>query len=183
MFLDDRVTIAIAAHPIDLSGFAVSGVALCGMLLVVAGIACICVVTTKDFNALAVTTAIACISAVASYLVTDYILQPFFGRPGVYEFLTNPKNTFGSAFGSLNTCFPSGHTAIAAAFSTVLWVNIPKWRFVYLGGMCAIMAALVLGQWHFISDTIAGAVVGTTTAAYIMNRVSSQMPAPADDIA
>ena len=59
--------------------------------------------------------------------------------------------------------FPSGHMGATCAVVSVLWVWYPQWRAVWALGALGIAAALVGGNYHFLSDVIAGAFVGSST--------------------
>ena len=70
----------------------------------------------------------------------------------------------GDAFGS----FPSGHTDQATAILSILWVFYPRWRSVYAGALFLLAFALILGEWHFLSDVIAGGFIGTLSGVLMM---------------
>jgi membrane-associated phospholipid phosphatase len=62
--------------------------------------------------------------------------------------------------------FPSGHAARICAFATVLWIGLPRWRW-----LCAVIAlpmlvALVGMNYHFVGDVIAGSTLGGIVGAY-----------------
>ena len=65
----------------------------------------------------------------------------------------------GSGFAS----FPSGHAAAIFSVMTVLWLSYPRWRalFALLEGVVAV--GLLGGDYHFVSDILAGGFVGWTT--------------------
>jgi len=56
--------------------------------------------------------------------------------------------------------FPSGHSIIAAAIVTVLWIRIPRLRIVSLLLASAVMCVLIVTNFHWVSDVIAGAYLG-----------------------
>jgi membrane-associated phospholipid phosphatase len=78
---------------------------------------------------------------------------------GVYGFF--PFH-FDPAHGS----FPSGHAADVLAVISILWLSRPRWRLIYALVGFAICAALVVLNYHFVSDVIAGAMLGATTGYY-----------------
>jgi membrane-associated phospholipid phosphatase len=82
--------------------------------------------------------------------------NPSFLRDGVYGF-----NFFHRGDGYAS--FPSGHTAVACAVMTVLWVYYPAWRVLYVFGALAVGIGLIGGNYHFLSDVIAGAFVGVSS--------------------
>ncbi len=87
---------------------------------------------------------------------------------GVYGFF--PFH-FDTAHGS----FPSGHAAVALAAISILWLSQPRWRLIYALFGFAICAALVVLNYHFVSDVIAGAVLGSITGCYT-TRVFRLLP-------
>lgn len=80
-----------------------------------------------------------------------------FIRDGVYGF-----NFFHGGVGY--SSFPSGHSAVACAVLSIFWIIYPKFRPFYILAMFAVTAALVGMNLHFLSDVIAGAFVGISTA-------------------
>ncbi|HTM75256.1 MAG TPA: phosphatase PAP2 family protein [Pseudolabrys sp.] len=82
--------------------------------------------------------------------------NPSFLRDGVYGF-----NSFhgGHAYAS----FPSGHTAVTCAVTSVLWIYYPRWRWLYVLAVLAVAVGLVGANYHFVSDVIAGGFVGVST--------------------
>ena len=87
---------------------------------------------------------------------------------GVYGFF--PFH-FDKAHGS----FPSGHAAAALAVISILWLSRPRWRWIYALVGFAICAALVVLNYHFVSDVIAGAMLGSATG-YFAARVFRLVP-------
>jgi membrane-associated phospholipid phosphatase len=62
--------------------------------------------------------------------------------------------------------FPSGHSARIVGFAAVWWIAVPRSRI-----LCAIAAppmliSLVAMNYHFVSDVIAGSVLGGIVGAY-----------------
>jgi membrane-associated phospholipid phosphatase len=87
--------------------------------------------------------------------------HPSFIYDGVYGF-----NFFhpGPAYES----FPSGHMASVCALVIVLWMYYPRLWPVYAVCAGGLAGALILGNYHFLSDVIAGAFVGSSTAVLIV---------------
>lgn len=56
--------------------------------------------------------------------------------------------------------FPSGHMTVFTALAAALWYFYPRYRFVYLGFLSVLALALLLTNYHFLSDIIAGAYLG-----------------------
>jgi undecaprenyl-diphosphatase len=65
-----------------------------------------------------------------------------------------------STFGVKGASFPSGHTGTAAAFSIVLAAAFPRgrWIFLILAALCGVARVLTLD--HYVSDVVAGAILG-----------------------
>ncbi len=82
--------------------------------------------------------------------------NPSFIRDGVYGF--NFMHS-GNAYQS----FPSGHMATACAVLVVLWAWYPRLRWLWTVAGFAVGAGLVGGNYHFLSDVIAGAFLGIST--------------------
>ena len=59
--------------------------------------------------------------------------------------------------------FPSGHMTSICALVSVLWIYYPHLKPVYLFVTLAVLVGLVGANYHFLSDTIAGAFVGAST--------------------
>jgi membrane-associated phospholipid phosphatase len=59
--------------------------------------------------------------------------------------------------------FPSGHMGATCAVVSVLWMFYPQWRSFWALCALGVAAALVGGDYHFLSDVIAGAFVGCST--------------------
>lgn len=78
---------------------------------------------------------------------------PSFIRDGAYGF--NPFHG-GVGYGS----FPSGHTAVACAVISVLWIYYPKYVPSYFLAVLGVAGGLVAGNYHFLSDVIVGAFIG-----------------------
>ena len=61
--------------------------------------------------------------------------------------------------------FPSGEATLLMAGIGILWLLYPKARWLYVALMLIESVALVTLQWHFLSDVIAGGLVGVSGAA------------------
>jgi membrane-associated phospholipid phosphatase len=65
--------------------------------------------------------------------------------------------------GSAYQSFPSGQMAATCAVVSVLWIWYPQLRWVGAIAVVAVAVGLVGANYHFLSDVIAGAFVGTMT--------------------
>ncbi len=102
----------------------------------------------------------------ATTLPVVYLLKTFFqfafGRTTPWLILTKPiifdwfnKNSGGS--------FPSGHMAVFSAFGSAIIFCFPKYRKIVLIFLMLLGIALILTNYHFLSDVIAGAYLGFIT--------------------
>jgi membrane-associated phospholipid phosphatase len=103
---------------------------------------------------------------VFTFCLTDFVLKPLFARSLPYAYLQHAEYGFhwldkGSQFVS----FPSGHAAQIGSLASVFWIRYPRWRTGY--GLVALIVALVMiaGEWHFVSDVIAGGFIGAIVGA------------------
>lgn len=87
--------------------------------------------------------------------------NPSFIHDGVYGF--NPFQG-GSGYAS----FPSGHTTAICAVMSVLWICYPRYRAAYAVCVAAVAVGLIGADFHFLSDVIAGAYLGTLTGWLIV---------------
>jgi membrane-associated phospholipid phosphatase len=83
--------------------------------------------------------------------------------------------------------FPSGHAARIMAFATVFWLAMPRVRWLYGFITAPMLVALVAMNYHFVSDVIAGSVLGAivgtwATALACINWVPLAPPVPGQTI-
>jgi membrane-associated phospholipid phosphatase len=57
-------------------------------------------------------------------------------------------------------CFPSGHMTVFTAFGVAIWYSYPRCRRLTALGLVLLGMALIVTDYHFLSDVIAGAYVG-----------------------
>ena len=57
--------------------------------------------------------------------------------------------------------FPSGHTTVIAAFSAASWKSFPRLRWVGVVMGVLVVVGLIGADFHWLSDCIAGAILGT----------------------
>jgi membrane-associated phospholipid phosphatase len=112
----------------------------------------------------------------ASLLATKLLLSPLkfaFGRTwplhGHPSFLID--GAYGFNFftaGPQFQAFPSGHAASVSALATILWATYPRFRRLYAAAVAAIAIALIAGDFHFLSDVLAGGFLGLSVALSIL---------------
>jgi membrane-associated phospholipid phosphatase len=108
------------------------------------------------------TLGVACLASICAYGVNDEVLKPFFGIPGPAAVMQGARHTVNIAMGFPYSSFPSGHMVLAGAFAGV-FMRLYRASIQPLSGLLLLAAVLlVVGDWHFISDVIAGTFLGVT---------------------
>lgn len=106
--------------------------------------------------------AIACLASICSYGINSEVLKPFFGVPIPAEVMEGATHAFNFLKGSGNSGFPSGHMVLAGAFAGV-FMSLHRASVWPLAALLVLAAGLlVVGDWHFLSDVIAGTFVGVS---------------------
>jgi len=112
--------------------------------------------------------------AAAAGLALARGLKPFFARPAPYIYVYNLKTNFGwHSVGESTSVFPSTHSALLAAALSVLAFYYARARNTLILSMLAINLFMIIGTWHFLSDALAGSMVGFTVAAIAFWTVST----------
>ena len=88
--------------------------------------------------------------------------NPSLIREGAYGF--HPFRV-GDAYAS----FPSGHTARTLAVASVFWTTYPRWRWACVLVSMVVASGLVLMNYHFVGDVIAGGFVGAIIGTYMIH--------------
>ena len=112
---------------------------------------------------------LAAISAILALITNNTLLKPIFGRASIDEFLYWPSH-YGFYFfqGGWKTNFPSGHMALVVAAATVGWREFPRLRWIFAAAVAVAAFLLLFGEWHFVSDLIAGALWGNLVAVMVI---------------
>jgi membrane-associated phospholipid phosphatase len=105
-------------------------------------------------------TVLACLASICAYAINDSTLKFLFGVPTPTAVLHGSQHAFYFLGGSSSSSFPSGHMVLASAFAGVFFrlyrtTTLPLSVLLLVGA-----ALLILGDWHFLSDVIAGAFFG-----------------------
>ncbi|HEY3307748.1 MAG TPA: phosphatase PAP2 family protein [Desulfuromonadaceae bacterium] len=100
-------------------------------------------------------------TAVPAAYMSKAVLQFVFGRTNTRLWLSNDVllqfNWFhGAGLGG----FPSGHMAVFTTFGAAVLYIYPRFRHVTLLGLMLLAAALIVTDYHFLGDVIAGAYLG-----------------------
>lgn len=56
--------------------------------------------------------------------------------------------------------FPSGHETLTCAVAACLWVLLPRFRPLYILGVFLVAVGLLVSDFHFVSDILAGCLAG-----------------------
>jgi membrane-associated phospholipid phosphatase len=108
------------------------------------------------------TLAMACLVSMCAYVVNDHILKIFFGVLNPADVVGGAGHRFNFWMGSEGSSFPSGHMVLAGAFAG-FFMRLYKASTWFFSALLLIAAGLLLvGDWHFLSDIIAGAFLGTS---------------------
>ena len=106
------------------------------------------------------TLATACLASMGSYVVNGHVLKVLGGVPNIAEVMHGARHVFHIGMGSDMSSFPSGHMVLAGAFAGVFMraYSVSRWPL----GAALLLAGvlLVTGDWHFVSDVLAGLCVG-----------------------
>jgi membrane-associated phospholipid phosphatase len=104
--------------------------------------------------------ALACVSSLCAYAVNSSVLKIAFGVVPPSDVLEGAPHAFHFLQGSFNSSFPSGHMVLAGAFAGVFMRLYPRTVWLLSALMLCAAVLLVLGDWHFVSDVIAGSFLG-----------------------
>jgi membrane-associated phospholipid phosphatase len=103
---------------------------------------------------------LACGASILAY-GSSHLLKIVFGRPVPFaEPLTQGLPVFHIFHGDHHSSLPSSHMALLGAFAGVLMQAYPGTRPFLLPLLCLAGAAIVLGNWHYLSDVIVGVALG-----------------------
>ncbi len=62
--------------------------------------------------------------------------------------------------------FPSGHETLACAVAACLWVLLPRFRPLYILGVFLVAVGLLVSDFHFVSDILAGCLAGWMVGSF-----------------
>ena len=128
-----------------------------------AALALVCIrIRRGHLSRLGEATALACLTSICAYAINDNILKLLFGVPNPAVVLHGTRHAFDFLAGSSNSSFPSGHMVLAAAFAGV-FMRLYRSSILPLSALLLIAAMLLIaGDWHFVSDLIAGTFLGVS---------------------
>ena len=120
-------------------------------------------ITRGRLSPLRETTALACLTSICAYAMNDSTLKLLFGVPNPESVLHGAQHAFHVLSGSSRSSFPSGHMVLAGAFAGV-FMRLYRRSILPFSALLFLAAALlVVGDWHFVSDVIAGAFAGISS--------------------
>ena len=73
------------------------------------------------------------------------------------------------------TSFPSGHSTTTVAVFTYMVLLFPKYTYIWLSVALVGLSGRILANDHFISDVLAGALVGSLATLYIYNKMKEKL--------
>ncbi len=113
-----------------------------------------------------------CGSAIPLAYVIKNILQYVFGRsnPYLWLFYHQPPQFYWFRHDDGYGCFPSGHMTVFTVLLVLLSGLYPHLRPVWVVALCVLGFALVVTNYHFLSDVIAGVYLGVIVA-YFVNKI------------
>lgn len=107
-------------------------------------------------------TALACLTSICAHSVNDSALKLLFGVPNPTAVMHGARHAFNLLGGSSSSSFPSGHMVLSGAFAGV-FMRLYRRSILPFSALLFIGAGLlVVGDWHFLSDAIAGVFVGVS---------------------
>lgn len=119
-------------------------------------------ITRGRLSPLGEAAALACLTSICAYSINDSALKYCCGVPSPVAVIHGARHAFYLLNGSSNTSFPSGHMVLSGAFAGVFMrlyrrSILPLSVLLFMGAVL-----LILGDWHFLSDVIAGTFIGVS---------------------
>jgi membrane-associated phospholipid phosphatase len=109
---------------------------------------------------------------VAAAGLADDALKIVFGRARPYLWLAGDDSGFGFfRYGSKFASFPSGHTTTSVAAALALGAVLPRWRPLFFLAALLIALSRIVLDVHYLSDVIAGALLGAAVAFPILTAL------------
>ena len=71
--------------------------------------------------------------------------------------------------------FPSGHMAVFTVLALAVWRFFPRYRYVCAGFLVFLAGALIITSYHFLSDVVAGALLGFLIHSVVCNFLFKKM--------
>jgi|YelNatPaOPRAMG01_1025707.scaffolds.fasta_scaffold00125_30 membrane-associated phospholipid phosphatase len=108
----------------------------------------------------------------ATTLPVTYVLKTFlqfsFGRTNPRDWLLENQPLIFNWFHKLgNGSFPSGHMTVFAAFGSAVYIFYPQYRRIVFSLLFLLGFALIITDYHFLSDIIAGTYLGISITYFL----------------
>jgi membrane-associated phospholipid phosphatase len=118
----------------------------------------------RRWEALLVTIA----SSVLVMTILKQLLKWIFGRPSTRLWIENGGSMVDDGEYAFHwfhgfwpyDALPSGHTTIACTVASIVWIIWPKWRWLSVAVVATIAFILVITNYHFVGDVVAGGFLG-----------------------
>ena len=111
---------------------------------------------------------VAAVASICAYFLNEALFKFLFGIPSPVEMLfQSAPHAVHFLSGNPEDGFPSGHMMLSGAFAGALMRFYPRIRGRLLSLLGAGALILVWGDWHFVSDVIAGTFLGVTIGLLI----------------
>lgn len=108
-------------------------------------------------------------------IIINVISYNFFkillGRARPYQFFQTGQ--YGFYFLQFQSCmwsFPSGHATMISGTMTALSQFWPRYQWIYLGLIILICVSRLVLQMHYLSDVMAGVILGTATTTWVLQK-------------
>ena len=114
-------------------------------------------------------------------LAAEYIFKRLFGRGWVQPgYITDHQYGFYwlQTGGNWEGCFPSGTATISVAIATVLWTVSPRLRLPGVIVAALLCAIVVVANYHWLGDVVAGVFLGATIGAMTLKLIASESLLP-----
>jgi membrane-associated phospholipid phosphatase len=106
---------------------------------------------------------VAAATSLSAFVANDYVLKMIFGRKNPFHYFHDGvASQFIFFHGDQQSSFPSGHMVLATAFAATLMRVYPRSSPTFVLLLLVGALALVIGNWHFAGDVVAGTFVGAT---------------------
>jgi membrane-associated phospholipid phosphatase len=116
-------------------------------------------------------------TAVPLAFLVKVMAKDIFGRINTRVWVADPNLYDGFHWlhgGGRYDGFPSGHMTVLTPLLVALWHYYPRYRPLYTSAFVALAISLVLTDYHFVSDVIAGAYLGMIVYCFTNQRLASR---------
>lgn len=131
-------------------------------------------IATGRLASLAKIVVIGCVTSLSAFALNEGVLKVIFGMAPPYIVIGQGAPHVLHLFqGTWQSSFPSGHMVLATGFVMTFVGQDRRLLVLLLAGVLLAAGLLIAGGWHFVSDVIAGALVGSTaglTSATLWRR-------------